>query len=187
MAPSRRDRGPRPIGGSRRHEERLPGSTVERWGHGPPDRLLERLVGANGRERGSVVVTVAGWAARLVIALVFVAAAVGKVRDPVGTRQSSRDLGVPERSAGRTARALPIVEAAIAALVLVPATHRIGAAFAVVLLAIFSAAIARTLRTGRRPACRCFGAVSAGPIGSDTLVRNGALIVLAVVALVAAP
>ena len=131
--------------------------------------------------------TVAGWMARVVIALVFVAAAVGKVRDPAGTRQGARDLGVPERSAGPTARALPMVEGAIAALVLVPATHRIGAALAVVLLAIFTAAIAGALRSGRSPACHCFGAVAARPIGTDTLVRNGALIVLAVVAMVTAP
>ena len=164
---------------------------MERWGHGLSDRQRERLVGANGPGRGheceSSIVTVAGWTARLVIALVFVAAAVGKVRDPNGTRQGARDLGVPERSAGPTARALPIVEAAIAALVLVPATHRIGAAFAVVLLASFTVAIAGTMRTGRRPVCHCFGAVTGRPIGPDTLVRNGALIVLAVVALVAAP
>ncbi|MGB7219878.1 MAG: MauE/DoxX family redox-associated membrane protein, partial [Vicinamibacterales bacterium] len=47
-----------------------------------------------------------------------------------------------------------------------------GAASSLILLAAFTVAVAVNLSRGRAPDCRCFGQVSATPIGPSTLVRN---------------
>ena len=54
---------------------------------------------------------------------------------------------------------------------------------ALLLLGSFTALIVRRLAEGKRPPCACFGAWSAKPLGAGHVVRNGALIVLAVLAL----
>ncbi|WP_419841997.1 MauE/DoxX family redox-associated membrane protein [Candidatus Poriferisodalis sp.] len=53
------------------------------------------------------------------------------------------------------------------------------------LLAVFSAALAAVLRRppAQRPACACFGRWSAQPVGPGALVRNGVLVLVAVMAL----
>ncbi len=67
-----------------------------------------------------------------------------------------------------------------AGLVIPRATAVAGAILAVALLGLFTGAIAVSMARGRRPACRCFGQVSASPVGGRTLARNGALTVIAV-------
>jgi uncharacterized membrane protein YphA (DoxX/SURF4 family) len=123
-----------------------------------------------------------------VLAAVFAAAASAKARDPEGTRTGAIGLGVPVRFAALVASALPVVEAVVVLLLavgaFVSAVAVVGAALALVLLALFTIAIARTLRAGRAPACHCFGTRGAAPIGADTVVRNLALAALAVVVLV---
>ena len=126
--------------------------------------------------------TAAVWASRCVLAAVLLFAAQGKARDQPGTRRAAAALGMPDRTVAATALVLPAGEALAAALLLVPATARIGAVVAGALLASFSIVIARTLRAGRRPPCHCFGAAPGQAIGYDSLVRNAALLVLAVVA-----
>ena len=54
---------------------------------------------------------------------------------------------------------------------------------ALVLLVAFTGLIALRLARGEHPPCACFGAWSAKPIGPSHLLRNGALIVLSIVAL----
>ena len=54
---------------------------------------------------------------------------------------------------------------------------------AIIVLLLFSALIAKRLSEGRRPACACFGAWSAKPIGPEHLLRNAGLLVLGVLAL----
>lgn len=127
--------------------------------------------------------TAAIWSARAVLAIVFAAAALAKVTDRPGTVRATRGLGIAARAAGTVATVLPILEAASAALILLPVTSRIGAAMALVQLAAFTTAIAVSLRAGRRPPCHCFGSRSARPIGPDSLVRNAALMLLGVVVL----
>ena len=51
------------------------------------------------------------------------------------------------------------------------------------MLVAFTALIGVALAHGRHPPCACFGAWSAKPIGAGHLVRNAALIVLALLAL----
>ena len=55
---------------------------------------------------------------------------------------------------------------------------------AAVLLAVFTALLARLLLQGKHPPCACFGAWSAKPIGVGHLIRNGLLLVAAVIAIV---
>ena len=61
----------------------------------------------------------------------------------------------------------------------------IGAIYMLATLLIFTGLIARRLAQGRHPPCACFGAWSAKPLGPGHLVRNGVLIVLAVVTIAA--
>jgi uncharacterized membrane protein YphA (DoxX/SURF4 family) len=119
--------------------------------------------------------------ARLALAGVLVLSGVAKLLDPAGSRDALRGFGVPARATA-VGLLLPPLELALAVMLLVPATARWGAFGAVALLAVFTGAIALSLALGRRPNCHCFGSLSSDRIGTRTLVRNGALLLLAAVA-----
>jgi uncharacterized membrane protein YphA (DoxX/SURF4 family) len=128
-----------------------------------------------------VIITVA----TAVLIAVFTVSGLAKLRDHHATSRAAGALGVPSRLAHDIARALPVIELSIAAtlaigLVAAP-VRRLGAASAVAMLGVFTAAMARTLRQGRAPVCNCFGSLGARPIGTDALIRNGALVALGVV------
>lgn len=115
------------------------------------------------------------------LAAVFVAAAIGKLRNRPRSVDAVRDFGVPASLSAPVALALPFVELAVAVGLLLSVTRR-GAAFAAAgLLTAFTGAIAANLLRGRRPACNCFGQSTAKPIGSASLLRNGVLIAAAFV------
>ncbi|BDT93212.1 MULTISPECIES: MauE/DoxX family redox-associated membrane protein [Nocardia] len=120
------------------------------------------------------------WVARLGLAVVFGLSAWGKLADRSATRQAVGDFGVPLRWVPAVAWALSIAEAIIAVAVLIPGVSGVAALSVLVLLAVFTAVIARLLRRGEHPSCSCFGAASATPIGPKILVRNGLFAVLAV-------
>jgi thiol-disulfide isomerase/thioredoxin len=122
--------------------------------------------------------------ARLVLAGVFAVAGVAKLADRKGTRKAVVAFGAPERIAGALAIALPLVELAIAGLLLPASTAAVGALGALALLGIFSGAIAVSLARGNAPDCHCFGQLHSAPASWKTLARNGALLALAIVALV---
>jgi Methylamine utilisation protein MauE len=117
--------------------------------------------------------------AAVVLAVVLSVAAIGKVRDRTGAVEGAISLGAG-RLAGPISLLLPFVEMTVGILLLVPQTRRLGGALAVALLVAFSLAIARVLRSGRRPRCHCFGR-HAVPLSGDALVRNAALAALALV------
>jgi uncharacterized membrane protein YphA (DoxX/SURF4 family) len=123
-------------------------------------------------------------AARVALAVVFVVAAAAKLADLRGTRTSVAALGIPAPAARLVGTALPVVELSVASALLIPDTARIGAVAAAVLLSVFSGAIAVNLARGRRPACNCFGQLRSQPIGVPTLIRNLALLGLALLATV---
>ncbi|GAA4624121.1 methylamine utilization protein MauE [Actinoallomurus vinaceus] len=113
------------------------------------------------------------------IALVFVASAVSKLRDLGGFERSLPALApVPSRLVRPLARAVVAAEAVIPVLLLVPPATAYGFGLAGVLLIAFTVAIAVALRRGRRAPCRCFGA-SSTPIAPRHLVRNATLLVAA--------
>lgn len=88
-------------------------------------------------------------------------------------------FGVPAGLAGLVSVLLPIAELAIAILLVPELTASMAAAGALLLLAVFVAAIGANLARGRRPECNCFGQLHSAPVGTRTIARNLLLAVLA--------
>lgn len=117
-------------------------------------------------------------AAALIVAAVLAVAAVAKLRRPAETERDFADLGLP--AASTLARLVPAAELVVAALlVILPGW---GGVVAFGLLALFTANLAVVVRSGRLVSCACFGAASRAPVSARHLVRNGALLVLCLVA-----
>jgi peroxiredoxin len=113
--------------------------------------------------------------ARVVVAGIFLVAALAKLADRGGSRQAVADFGVPARLVGPTAVGVPLVELAVAVALIPAATAWWGALGALASLILFSAAIGVNLARGRKPDCHCFGQLHSAPVGWHTLARNGAL------------
>jgi peroxiredoxin len=96
-------------------------------------------------------------------------------------------FGLPARLAGPAGLALPLLELAVAMLLLPVATVWWGALASLLLLLVFIAGIGYSLSQGRAPDCHCFGQVHSEPIGRSTLVRNGILAALATVMVARGP
>lgn len=109
---------------------------------------------------------------------VFAVAGIAKLLDPRGSREAAKAFGVPDRLAGLAARGLPLVEIAIALLLLAVATRWYAAIAALALLLAFCAAIVRVMARGEAPDCHCFGQLHSSPTGWRTLVRTGLLAAL---------
>lgn len=117
-----------------------------------------------------------------VLLLVFAVSAVSKVRDRkslLAFRKATAALlpRAAARAAGPAAVTVVVVEVAVVVALAVPGAVRVGLLASVGLLAVFTVAIAAALRRGTTASCRCFGA-SATPLGARHLVRNGVLIAL---------
>jgi uncharacterized membrane protein YphA (DoxX/SURF4 family) len=130
-----------------------------------------------------------GGAAALVLAAVFAWAAVAKFRTPDETAASFHGLGLP--AAAVLAKAVPVVELAVAAgLIVVPAAT---SWIALALVVAFSLVIVRAVAAGSTVTCACFGAAGAAtddtarPVSTVEVVRNAGLGALAIVASGAAP
>jgi peroxiredoxin/uncharacterized membrane protein YphA (DoxX/SURF4 family) len=122
--------------------------------------------------------------ARLLLAVVFVIAGLAKLIDRSGSRQALIDFGIPVRFAPQLGILLPLGELVIALALLPMATARWGALAAFALVALFTAAILLALARGNAPACRCFGQISATPVGAHTVVRNVVLLGLSAFVLI---
>jgi hypothetical protein len=125
--------------------------------------------------------------ARLLLAAVFAVAGIGKLLDLGGARRAAQAFGAGDRVAVVVAPLLALAELAVAAGLLVNATAWWAAAGAVMLLALFSIAVARALWRGEAPDCHCFGRLHSAPVGRGTLVRNGLLAAVAAVVLARGP
>jgi hypothetical protein len=122
-------------------------------------------------------------AARIVVAAAFVVAAVQKLRALPAMRAQVQGFGVPGPLVGAAVAVLPALELAIAAALIAVPYSWVPAFVAVGLLALFTGAVIGNLSRGRRPPCPCFGAgTSDVPISARSVVRNGWLLALAVVA-----
>lgn len=123
---------------------------------------------------------------RCLIGIVFLVSAVSKTAGRKAFPSfvvSLRDMRLlPPRTVTVTAGCVVFAEFASCTLLLMP--HRLlpaaGLGLAALLLTVFTAVIAVTVRRGGRTPCRCFGA-SATPLGPRHLVRNTALAALAVI------
>jgi hypothetical protein len=88
------------------------------------------------------------------------------------------------RAAQALAVAAVAAEAAIVLALIVPVLVPWGFAAGIGLLAVFTAAIVRSLRRGQRAPCRCFGA-SNTPLGTQHVARNAVLAAFGVLGIVA--
>jgi uncharacterized membrane protein YphA (DoxX/SURF4 family)/thiol-disulfide isomerase/thioredoxin len=120
-------------------------------------------------------------ALRMVLAVVFVTAGVGKMLDLAGSRRAMEDFGVPERAARVVGLLLPVAEIAIGLALIFRPSAQVAAIAAALLLAAFILGIARALSQGRQPDCHCFGQIHSEPAGRSTLIRNGVLLAGAIV------
>ena len=117
--------------------------------------------------------------ARLLLAAIFIVAGLSKLADLKGSRRALSEFGLPPFLANQLGVMLPVVELAIAGLLL-PATYaRWGGLSALVLLLIFVAGMGINLKLGRTPDCHCFGQLHSKPVGASTLLRNAMFAVLA--------
>lgn len=117
--------------------------------------------------------------ARLALAAIFAAAALGKLADRAAFAAAVERFGLPRRIAGPLGLLLPLAELAIAASLLPVATARWAALAAAAVLAAFCAAIVRVVARGEVVDCNCFGSLGSGAVGRGTLVRNGVLVAVA--------
>jgi hypothetical protein len=124
------------------------------------------------------------WLANAGLITVFVLAAVAKLSDRQRARESLLGFGVPEHWSRPGLVALIVLEVLIAALLAYPPTQQAGAWSALVALAVFSLALGWQLVHGRRPACACFGALTASAISWKSVGRNLLLMLLAIALIV---
>lgn len=120
------------------------------------------------------------WAvfAGLAVAVVLLVAGVSKLAQPRQWQSQAAGLGVPRF----VARAVPFVEVALGACLLVQLQRQVMAWLAVALFGAFTAVLVLKLAQGKRPPCACFGSLSSKPIGLGHLARNGVFIGLALLA-----
>jgi uncharacterized membrane protein YphA (DoxX/SURF4 family) len=123
-----------------------------------------------------VVGTVTG----IVVGIALVAAGVLKLVEGPGWTKQAADLGVSRQ----VALVVPFVEIGVGALLAVQLFEPWPAIAALALLVAFTVVIARRLLDGSRPPCACFGSRSKRPLGVYHLVRNLALLALALIAAV---
>ena len=114
---------------------------------------------------------------RIVVGVVFLASGALKLRQ-ASWPGTARAFGAP----GFVIPLLPRVELVLGAML----AAQIGGPWvplaALVLLLVFTGAIAAQLARGRQVPCACFGELSAKPVSGMTIARNGALCVLAAAA-----
>ena len=119
-------------------------------------------------------------AARIVLAATLAYAAVVKLRDRAQVRAQMVDL-VGARGGGAAAVVVPIVELALALMLVVWWGSPVPGVLAAVVLAVFTVLVVRA--QVRRVPCPCFGGAASGrPAGPAAVVRNGVLIAEAVLA-----
>ncbi len=136
-----------------------------------------------------------------VIVVVFGASAVTKLRGRRFYRGYVDGLAESGLVAGRalaaTAAVLAAGEALVAVVAVAAASYLVAAppapsglasatlAAAVVLTGVLTVGVAMVLRRGTRARCACFGSSASRPLGPPHLVRNVALLVIAVIGLAA--
>jgi hypothetical protein len=125
---------------------------------------------------------------RTAVVVVFLLAVTGKVLGAGAFAEFTRSVAqlkaAPPRLVPVVARATVLAEALTVLLlgIGIRIIAVIGFSLAIVLGVLFSQAILRSIRSGNRTACRCFGR-SSSPLGPRHLVRNGLLLAVTVVGL----
>ena len=123
------------------------------------------------------------FASRVTIAVVLAYAAIAKLYDARRLPSQMRAFGVPAPLSIATAVILPVVEFTIAVALVAFPYSSLPAFAAIALLALFTGVVVANLATGQAKPCPCFGAVAMErPVSPLTLVRNGWLLGLAIIA-----
>lgn len=122
---------------------------------------------------------------RAALALLFVVAAAHKLRDVRAFHGTLADYRLlPDALSGAAARAVPLGELFVAALLVGPPTAEAGKVGAAGLLMVYAAAVGVNLVRGRRHIdCGCAGPRARRPIGGGIVVRNALLAAAALAAL----
>jgi len=123
---------------------------------------------------------------RLLLFAVFVIAAAGKVLDLQGTRKAMEEFGFGKAS-GPAAVAIPFIEFLVGFGLLFTATSWFAAFGCLLLLAGFSAGIARQIWRGSTADCHCFGKIHSEPPGAKSLLRNAIIAIPAIVLIYSGP
>ena len=119
--------------------------------------------------------------ASVLLGVTFLVAGGSKIAAGEAWPQQARGLGTP----ALVIPVLPWFEIALGAVLVVQLSRVVAASVALAVLAAMTALVIRRLAQGDHPPCACFGAWSAKPLGPGHLVRNGVLMLLAVVAIAA--
>ncbi|MFJ6149935.1 MauE/DoxX family redox-associated membrane protein [Micromonospora profundi] len=126
---------------------------------------------------------------RLTIGLVFLISSAGKVGSPARFADFRSEIAamrvVPAGLTRAAAASVCIVEIAVVGLLVSGFTAVVGFVVGSALLAVFSAAILRTVRSGVGARCHCFGFRS-GRLGIRHLYRNGFLMAVCAAGVLAA-
>ena len=118
--------------------------------------------------------------ARLTLAAAFTLSAATKLARPVAFAGSLARFGVP--APGLVARVLPLVEGGLAVALAALPRHSWPAFAAAAVLVVFTGAVAANVARGRETPCPCFAAVGGRPVSAATVLRNGLLLGVAVLA-----
>jgi uncharacterized membrane protein YphA (DoxX/SURF4 family) len=118
-----------------------------------------------------------GIVAAILLGAAFVLAGASKLAAGRTWQVQAAGLGAPSWTVGP----LPWIELGLGAILISNLIRRPASIAALGLLLAFSVLLIARLREGRHPPCACFGAWSARPLGPGHLVRNGVLVVVAIV------
>jgi thiol-disulfide isomerase/thioredoxin/uncharacterized membrane protein YphA (DoxX/SURF4 family) len=113
---------------------------------------------------------------RLSLVAVFLASGAAKLIDRKAFARSLAEFGLPLPLIPPVSVTLPLFEVGIGATLLADDVAWWAAIAGACLLAVFVGVIGWNLRRGRKPSCRCFGAIGSGPVGRTTVARNTALL-----------
>jgi len=115
------------------------------------------------------------WASRFVLAAVFLAASVGKVRSLAAFRDTVANLGVPRLAVNPSVVAVIWLEATEGILVSLGQAKSAAVVLGVSLVLVFIGAAVYAMRTGQLILCNCFGD-SREALGWATIARSGMLL-----------
>lgn len=121
-----------------------------------------------------------------VLAIIFAWSGIAKLRQPILAAMAMVDFGVLRRVRPRLGSALGAVELSLALLLAAGALRTVFLPIAAALLWVFALLIAKSLRSGKRFACFCFGEADS-ELSRLTLVRTATLALLATVVAVGSP
>ena len=122
-----------------------------------------------------------GLVASILLGFVFLVSGASKIAAGPAWPEQARGLGAPSF----VVPVLPWFEIVLGAVLVMQVVPVLAAVTALVVLALFTALIARRLAQGQHPPCACFGTLSTKPLGRGHVIRNVGFMALAVAALLA--